>query len=170
MSVEETVFFKKGNFLYFWIFSAALHGILFICFLGNFWQNPSTEEIHLTKGSTIRLYVPSLRTNQGLGSLSRQNPYDADSEGTIDPKEEMDRFRNSLSYPAIALEQRLEDDCSFRVTVAENGSVEKVGVLVPCRYGVFDQQFRNQVKDWKFNSSKGKEITLPIRFRIHARE
>ncbi|BDA80607.1 hypothetical protein LPTSP3_g35370 [Leptospira kobayashii] len=169
MSADQTVFFRTKSFLYFWILSAVLHGILFIVLFGKFWQNKDTEEIHLTKGNTIRLLVPS-PYSAGSGSLSSQNQSNADLEGTIDPEEEVNRFRNSLSYPALALEQRLEDDCSFRVTVAENGSVEKVGVLVPCRYSVFDQQFRNQIQGWKFNFSKGKEITLPIRFRIHARE
>ncbi|TGN10914.1 LIC_10042 family TonB-like protein [Leptospira ilyithenensis] len=170
MSAGQIIFFRTKSLLYFWILSAVLHGLLFIALFGKFRQNSNTEEVHLTKGSTIRLFVPNSQSNSGNGTLSSQNPANADLEGTIDPEEEMNRFRNSLSYPVLALEQRLEDDCSFRVTVAENGSVEKVGVLVPCRYSVFDQQFRNQIQGWKFNSSKGKEITLPIRFRIHARE
>ncbi|TGN19858.1 TonB family protein [Leptospira idonii] len=106
----------------------------------------------------------------GTGKTSSQFQETSDREGTKDTEEEIQSFRNTLSYPLLALEQRLEDDCSFRVTVAENGDIEKVVVLVPCRYNVFEDQFRKQIQNWNFKSSRGKEIVLPIRFRIHARE
>lgn len=116
--------------------------------------------------STLRLHFSS-----GMGSPS---PYSAKSpikeEGTKTLEEEISDFQNCLSYPPLALEQKLEDVCVYKLSVKEDGSLEKIAVVTACRYAVFDLQVRRQLADWQFQYSKGKEFVLPIRFRLDVRD
>jgi len=140
---------------------------------GFFWGQKKNSEkmtIHLTKGSSVTLFNRAILLQKGLGKTQSTQTDSQTSEGSSVNDREIDTFRNSLSYPELALEQGLEDDCTFRVTVAENGLVEKLVVIAPCKYNVFDSQIRSQLRVWKFNISRGKDLVLPIRFRIHARE
>ncbi|WP_135759760.1 LIC_10042 family TonB-like protein [Leptospira idonii] len=167
-----TLFLEKTTktFSRIWLLSLSFHLSLLFLFYYSSDTESLSEKIHLTQGSALRMFSNSPVPLLGTGKTSSQFQETSDREGTKDTEEEIQSFRNTLSYPLLALEQRLEDDCSFRVTVAENGDIEKVVVLVPCRYNVFEDQFRKQIQNWNFKSSRGKEIVLPIRFRIHARE
>ena len=157
-------------FLKFWIISLFTHLILLSIFFISPFGDAEKLKLHLTEGSSISLLDRNEISQKGAGKLHESDSTSPKFEGTTDPEYEIDAFRNSLSYPELAMEQNLEDDCTFRVTVAENGLVEKLVVVAPCKYNVFDSQIRSQLRTWKFNASKGKDLTLPIRFRIHARE
>lgn len=124
---------------------------------------------HLKEGgavSSIRMQFSS-----GLGKSapsSSGNP--STNDGTKTLEDEITEFQNCLSYPALALEQKLEDVCVYKLVVKEDGSLEKIAVVTPCRYEVFDKQVRRQLADWQFQYSKGKEFVLPIRFRLDVRD
>ncbi|MDZ4725211.1 MAG: TonB family protein [Leptospira sp.] len=164
------MFPKRNPFISFIIFSLSIHLFVLGIFLFAYPSDSERIILHLTKGSPISLQSISQRPNSGIGQVSmNQNAMDQ-LVGTNTDEAEIERFRNSLTYPEIALEQALEDECTFRVTVAENGGVENLTVIAPCRYDVFDAQIRTQLRFWKFLSSKGKNLILPIRFRIHVRE
>lgn len=116
--------------------------------------------------STIRLHFSS-----GLGNArasSSAGPVKEDGTKTVE--DEISEFQNCLSYPALALEQKLEDVCVYKLAVKEDGSLEKIAVVTACRYAVFDLQVRRQLADWQFQYSKGKEFVLPIRFRLDVRD
>ncbi len=160
---------RDPSFSYVWLFSFSLHALALL--LSFEIQTIHSEQIpiHLTDGSPTSLYS---RSNFANGFPSKSNPSPSDSQsdvGTKTESQEIEAFRNSLSYPELAVEQGLEDDCTFRVSVAENGRVEKLVVTAPCKYNVFDTQIKSQLREWTFFSSKGKELNLPIRFRIHER-
>ena len=152
------------------IFSLFLH----ISILSSLFYSDSGSDhllkLHLTRGSAISLNSHSLVYEKGLSDKSPAVLSSESEMGTPAEEREIDLFRNALTYPELAVEQALEDDCTFRVTVAENGQVEKLVVIAPCKYNVFDAQIRSQLREWKFNFPKGKDLVLPIRFRIHARE
>lgn len=155
---------KKAFFL-----SLSLHILPITVFFAIF-QTPDLlkEKTKLKQGAVFSLSSLS----SGSSQVSRNNETEKSSgqTGTKTIDEEIQEFQNCLSYPPLALEQRLEDQCQFRVTVAENGSLEKLVVIKPCRYSVFDSQVRSQLADWKFTASKGQEIYLPIRFRLDVRD
>ncbi|EOQ96671.1 TonB-dependent receptor [Leptospira wolbachii serovar Codice str. CDC] len=116
--------------------------------------------------STIHLQFSS-----GIGKFlesDSRNP--SHEEGTKTLEDEISEFQNRLSYPALALEQKLEDVCIYKLTIKEDGTLEKIAVVTACRYAVFDFQVRRQLADWQFQYSKGKEFVLPIRFRLDVRD
>ncbi|TGK50280.1 TonB family protein [Leptospira kanakyensis] len=125
--------------------------------------------LHLTEGgavSSIRLQFSS-----GFGNTTTSSAANASEvDGTKTWEDEITEFQNCLSYPALALEQKLEDVCAYKLTIKEDGSLEKIAVVTPCRYEVFDLQVRRQLADWQFQYSKGKEFVLPIRFRLDVRD
>ncbi|MDF3822455.1 energy transducer TonB [Leptospira sp. 96542] len=107
---------------------------------------------------------------EGLGKSQNSQSNQISEVGTKTTEQEILEFQNKLSYPALALEQNLEDICQYRVSVDENGSLGKLDVITPCRYSVFDKQVREQLSRWKFVQTKGKNFILPIRFRLDARD
>lgn len=116
--------------------------------------------------STVRLQFSS-----GIGKSAEPSaPNSAHDDGTKTVEDEISEFQNCLSYPALALEQKLEDVCVYKLTVKEDGTLEKIAVVTECRYAVFDLQVRRQLADWQFQYSKGKEFVLPIRFRLDVRD
>lgn len=161
---------KTPLFSRYWILSLFLHFSIVLAFFFTESESENLIKLRLTHGSAISLYSRDVANKIGLGENS-PSPLRSDTEmGTHAEEREIDLFRNALTYPELAIEQGLEDDCSFRVTVAENGQAEKLVVIAPCKYNVFDAQIRSQLREWKFNFPKGKDLVLPIRFRIHARE
>lgn len=150
--------------------SMGIHLLVLLAFWAKSYQSDiDPSPISLREGSSVSSFQLLLST--GLGdkkeSLSQTN---SPSEGTKTTKDEISDFQNCLSYPSLALEQKLEDDCVYRLTVKEDGSLEKIAVVTACRYAVFDQQVRRQLAEWQFSYSKGKEFVLPIRFRLDVRD
>jgi len=162
------MFHRDSAFLKIWMISFLIHVLgLFGFYFGKI-NNSEKLKIHLTKGTKISIFDRSIVPQNGKGKSKSDESNQTSGSNVLE--REIDSFRNSLTYPELAVEQGLEDDCTFRVTVAENGQVEKLVVVAPCKYNVFDSQIKSQLRVWKFNVSKGKELVLPIRFRIHARE
>ncbi|TGK90266.1 TonB family protein [Leptospira bourretii] len=143
--------------------------LVFALFGYNLKRDIDSPFLKWKKGSNVSTI--DLQFSTGIGnttSSSSKNP--SKEEGTKTIEDEISEFQNCLSYPALALEQKLEDVCVYRLTIKEDGSLEKIAVVTPCRYGVFDLQVRRQLADWQFQHSKGKEFVLPIRFRLDVRD
>lgn len=151
------------------LLSALIHSFGFAIFFISFgiWDTETNVQ-KLKSGSVLSVSLVS-RGKKGENSQSLESK-SAGTEGTKTLQEEITEFQNRLSYPPLAYEQRLEDDCHYRVTVAENGTPKNVVVTKPCRYSVFDSQVMRQLAEWKFDSAKGKEIILPIRFRLDVKD
>jgi TonB family protein len=164
------MFLNQLSFFKLWLLSLAIHVMILVVFFVT--ENSEVEKIkfHLTEGSSLSLFSRSYLTRIGIGKQNDEAMPQDTAVGTKIDERDIDMFKNSLTYPELAVEQGLEDDCLFRVTVAENGQVEKLVVIAPCKYNVFDSQIRSQLRMWKFNFSRGKDLVLPIRFRIHDRE
>ncbi|TGL44190.1 TonB-dependent receptor [Leptospira perdikensis] len=143
--------------------------VLFALFGYNLQRDIDSPFLNLKEGgavSTIRLQFSS-----GIGKpsdSSQTNPTPEDGAKTVE--KEIAEFQNCLSYPPLALEQKLEDVCVYKLLVKEDGTLEKIAVVTACRYAVFDLQVRRQLADWQFQYSKGKEFVLPIRFRLDVRD
>ncbi|MCW7457545.1 energy transducer TonB [Leptospira bandrabouensis] len=152
------------------VVSFGFHLLLLLAFIAyNLQGDIDSTYLNLKEGgavSTLRLQFSS-----GIGkSQTSSSTNHTQDDGTKTLEEEISEFQNCLSYPALALEQKLEDTCVYKLTVKEDGTLEKIAVVTACRYAVFDLQVRRQLADWHFQYSKGKEIVLPIRFRLDVRD
>ncbi|WP_243401339.1 LIC_10042 family TonB-like protein [Leptospira harrisiae] len=146
------------------------HLVLLFALLGyNLKRDIDSPFLKWKEGSSISTI--QMQFSAGIGTTATSSSKNqSKEEGTKTTEDEITEFQNCLSYPALALEQKLEDVCVYRLTVKEDGSLEKIAVVTPCRYGVFDLQVRRQLADWQFQYSKGKEFVLPIRFRLDVRD
>jgi TonB family protein len=169
MGILKRLFIQENSFLKIWLFSMLFHLLLLAIFFYSGNKSESLFPVHLTEGASFTIRSKSKPFEIGKGNEAVDSRNVNAISGTKTEDQEVESFRNSLSYPELAIEQGLEDDCIFRVTVAENGVVEKLVVVAPCKFNVFDSQIRSQLRFWKFESSKGKDLVLPIRFRIHVR-
>ncbi|EOQ89598.1 TonB-dependent receptor [Leptospira yanagawae serovar Saopaulo str. Sao Paulo = ATCC 700523] len=151
-------------------FSIGIHIMFLVLTLANLYKSDIDPSMfQLRKGGSISSFQLNLSTGLGEKKDSVSGTH-SPSEGTKTTNDEISDFQNCLSYPSLALEQKLEDDCVYRLTVKEDGSLEKIAVVTACRYAVFDQQVRRQLSEWQFSYSKGKEFVLPIRFRLDVRD
>ncbi|MCZ8341555.1 MAG: TonB family protein [Leptospira sp.] len=151
------------------LLSVLIHsfGLLFFFISFGIRETESSVE-KLKPGSVLSVSLVS-KGKIGDNSQSRESR-SLGTDGTKTLDDEISEFQNRLSYPSLAFEQRLEDDCHYRVTVAENGTPKNVVVTKPCRYSVFDSQVKKQLVEWKFDTAKGMEIILPIRFRLDVKD
>ncbi len=154
------------------IVSTSLH--LFLFGIGVFSFGFTSEQtnlpIFLIKGSANQSIF--FFKNQGLGNdpSQTQSPRSESAEGSNSLEREVAEFYKKLTYPSIAIEQGLEDNCSFLFSVMEDGRVERVNEVVPCRYQIFSDQVRSQAKTWRFGHTKGQEVLVPVTFRIHEKD
>ncbi|XDD46442.1 TonB family protein [Leptospira sp. WS39.C2] len=150
--------------------SIGLHVLIFLAYLAKTYQSDiDSSHIKLKEGGSFSSFQLLFSAGSGESketNVSNPNPND----GTKTSEDEITEFQNCLSYPSLALEQKLEDDCVYRLSVKEDGSLEKIAVVTACRYAVFDQQVRRQLSQWQFQYTKGKEFVLPIRFRLDVRD
>ncbi|EIE02627.1 LIC_10042 family TonB-like protein [Leptospira licerasiae] len=148
--------------------SLSIHVIAFLSYYLIRNLNPETfsEQIKLSlsKGQIPSLHF-SLPKNSGEGPNTSSN---SDIAGT--PEAEIERFKNEIHFPPEALEQRLESDCSWEVLIGANGAAKKVTTIKPCKYKVFETQFRRSVSSWKFQLPEGNIIIIPVSFRIESDE
>ncbi|TGL08090.1 TonB family protein [Leptospira bouyouniensis] len=152
------------------ILSIGVHLLIILSYLalGNRSDIDSTH-IKLKEGGSFSTF--QLQFSTGIGESKESNPTNhSPNDGTKTTEDEISEFQNCLSYPSLALEQKLEDHCVYQLSVKEDGSLEKIAVVTACRYAVFDQQVRRQLSEWKFQYTKGKEFVLPIRFRLDVRD
>ncbi|WP_244288374.1 LIC_10042 family TonB-like protein [Leptospira congkakensis] len=163
------ILFEGPKYKALWI-TFGLHLLLLLALVSyNLQSDIDSPLLHLTEGGA----VPSIRLqfSSGFGnSAPSSSPNSSTNDGTKTLEEEITEFQNCLSYPALALEQKLEDVCVYKLSVREDGSLEKIAVVTACRYEVFDLQVRRQLADWQFQYSKGKDFVLPIRFRLDVRD
>ncbi|MCW7465513.1 TonB family protein [Leptospira levettii] len=150
--------------------SIGVHVFILLSYLAMEYRSDiDSSHIKLKEGGNFSSF--QLHFSTGLGESKESiSPNQSQNDGTKTVEDEISEFQNCLSYPSLALEQKLEDHCVYRLSVKEDGSLEKIAVVTACRYAVFDQQVRRQLSDWKFQYTKGKEFVLPIRFRLDVRD
>ncbi|MCW7491481.1 energy transducer TonB [Leptospira sp. 2 VSF19] len=143
--------------------------LLLTLFAYSFQGDIDSTYFNLKEGGAISTI--QLQFSSGIGkSQSTSSSNHSQDDGTKTVEDEISEFQNCLSYPPLALEQKLEDVCVYKLSVREDGTLEKIAVVTACRYAVFDLQVRRQLADWHFQYSKGKEFVLPIRFRLDVRD
>lgn len=148
--------------------SFSIHAALFLSYylIRSLSSENLSEQIRLTlsKGQIPSLHF-SLPKSLGEGPDISSN---SGLAGT--PEAEIERFKNEIHFPPEALEQRLESDCSWEVVIGPNGVAGKVTTIKPCKYKVFETQFRRSVSSWKFQLPEGNIIIIPVSFRIESNE
>ncbi|PJZ50521.1 LIC_10042 family TonB-like protein [Leptospira saintgironsiae] len=148
--------------------SLSIHAALFLSYYLFRNLNPEnfSEQIKLSlsKGQIPSLHF-SLPKSLGEGPDVSSN---SGLAGT--PEAEIERFKNEIHFPPEALEQRLESDCSWEVVIGPNGAAKKVTTIKPCKYKVFETQFRRSISSWKFQLPEGNIIIIPVSFRIESDE
>lgn len=148
--------------------SLSIHAALFLSYYLFRNLNPEnfSEQIklNLSKGQ-----IPSLHFS--LPKSSGEGPDVSSNSGLAGtPEAEIERFKNEIHFPPEALEQRLESDCSWEVMIGPNGAAKKVTTIKPCKYKVFETQFRRSISSWKFQLPEGNIIIIPVSFRIESDE
>ncbi len=147
--------------------SFSLHIILFVCFYLWNWKtdaNNTLVRLQWSKGQIPSLFF-HLAHNQGEGNV------DAASSGLAGtPEAEIEKFQNEIHFPAEALEQRLESDCTWELEIGPNGIAKKIKTLKSCKYPIFESHFRRAVSSWKFQLPEGKVIIIPVSFRIESND
>ena len=139
------------NLKYSFLLSIAIHGLFFIPLL-------FTKHMHLplnngsAEGTTIRFSL------SGAG--------DKTETGSDQGVDEIQKIKNKISYPAIALEQKLESDCEWEIVVAKDKHPKSIIELKKCKYSIFSDHFRNFIQGWEFNLSPGTVLKIPISFKI----
>ncbi|MCB1177433.1 MAG: energy transducer TonB, partial [Leptospiraceae bacterium] len=128
--------------------------------------NNNLLTIQLSKGSIISLKLNNSKTEKTF-SKETNNPTNTNNsspKGTI--SEEIQKFKNQLSFPEDALEQGLESNCEWIVTVGKEGKAEKIRNIRACKYKIFEKEFLESIGNWKFDLEEGEEISIPVNFRI----
>lgn len=162
-SLEEKIMnFRSSIFLSTIIHLLLVGGFLFFghASLGNL----SSVQLHLSKGGipNLRFSIPS---NLGNGLPASDQKREAGTE-----EFEVQKFKNEMHFPSEALEQRLESDCTWEVEIGRAGEARKVTTIHPCRYQIFESQFRKSIYRWKFQLKEGTILTIPVSFRIETND
>ncbi|PKA17674.1 LIC_10042 family TonB-like protein [Leptospira haakeii] len=148
--------------------SLSIHTVLFLSYylIRSLNTQNFSEQIKLTlsKGQIPSLHF-SLPKSLGEGPDASSN---SGLAGT--PEAEIERFKNEIHFPPEALEQRLESDCSWEVVIGPNGAARNITTIKPCKYKVFESQFRRSISSWKFQLPEGNIIIIPVSFRIESDE
>jgi TonB family protein len=160
--------FRFATFIY---ISFAFHGFLFLLFRvgGELWISPAESQeirIRTDKGNLSSTKLKVILPGYQRQKLREHSSSSSTPEGSNPWDPEIDAFRLSLGYPPSALERGLESDCEWIVTVAESGKVEKLVVVRPCQYRIFESSFEKTIKNWEFPRAAGKQIRIPVRFQI----
>ncbi|MBM9576814.1 hypothetical protein JWG45_06560 [Leptospira sp. 201903070] len=153
--------------------SFLISGLFHILILTSFlFYNPDSSvksdfRIFLKKGSSAHLTFEF--SNEGAGKNSKSNKLeDRNDSGTI--QREIEKFKNEIHFPQGALEQRLESDCSWEVEIKPGGKAEIFKTLEPCKYSVFEIEFKRALKTWKFNLKEGTNLIIPVSFKVDDKE
>lgn len=131
--------------------------------------SPSPMQIYLDRGTSVSFQFPKLERmksvpmGEGL-EIKKNQLFDADLAGV--KTQDVSDLKNSIQYPPDALHQGLESSCEWRVKVGENGGAEKIELVKPCKYKIFESEFMRVVKNWKFRSPESTWLEVPIIFRI----
>ncbi|AOP32442.1 hypothetical protein A0128_00200 [Leptospira tipperaryensis] len=127
----------------------------------------SNFKIFLKKGGSLRLTFSFSNPANGRNSESTasENP---SASGTL--QREIEEFKNEIHFPQGALEQRLESDCSWEVEIKSDGKAEVLKTVQPCRYSIFETEFKRALKTWKFNLKEGTNLIIPVSFKVDDKE
>jgi len=152
------------------LLSLFLSILLHLCTL--FFNNNSNDnhiQIFLDRGTTVSFKFTKSESpvskNKKEGS-GIENSQSSESELIGVKSKDVSDFKNSIQYPADALQQGLESNCEWKVLVGLNGSAEKIELVRPCKYKIFEAEFMKVVKNWKFKSPESTWLDIPIIFRI----
>ena len=126
-------------------------------------------QIYLDKGTSVSFQFSKLEhmNSVSIGEGSEEKKYqlsEADLSGV--KSQDVSDLKNSIQYPPDALHQGLESSCEWRVKVGENGEAEKIELVKPCKYKIFESEFNRVIKSWKFRSPESTWLEIPIIFRI----
>ncbi|GBF51399.1 hypothetical protein LPTSP4_29350 [Leptospira ryugenii] len=160
------MFLHSRKWSFYVLLSFGIHFFILLLFTGNPWSQKQKEQIRLKEG--ISKDSPQLLYSLPLGLGANASPQNNSPLGSRTEREEIEEFQNALSYPELARMQGWEDECKFRVTVAENGGIESLVVVTPCQHPVFEREVRTKLESWKFDTARGKDLILPIRFKLYA--
>lgn len=108
-------------------------------------------------------------SNDSNGKNTKSDPSEnANDSGTLE--REIEEFKNEIHFPQGALEQRLESDCSWEVKIQSDGKAEILKTLQPCKYSVFETEFKRALRTWKFNLKEGTNLIIPVSFKVDDKE
>ncbi len=141
---------------------------IFILFFNNN-PNDNNIQIYLDRGTTVSFRFPKSESQVAKNKIEGsgiENSQSSESELIGVKSKDVSDFKNSIQYPADALQQGLESICEWKVLVGLNGSAEKIELVRPCKYKIFEAEFMKVVKNWKFKSPENTWLDIPIIFRI----
>lgn len=151
------------------LISALLHILIFLFISIPFlnFSRLNDLKILLKKGNVpnVTLSFAQEGSGENLKSFSQEN---SNAEGTV--QREIEIFKNEIHFPQGALDQRLESDCSWEVEIKSGGKGEILRILQPCRYSIFEVEFRRALKTWKFDLKEGTNLIIPVSFKVDERE
>lgn len=127
----------------------------------------SNFKIFLKKGGAVPLTLSLSSDSNGKNAKSEISENTNDS-GTLE--REIEEFKNEIHFPQGALEQRLESDCSWEVRIQSDGKAEILKTLQPCKYSVFEIEFKRALRTWKFNLKEGTNLIIPVSFKVDDKE
>lgn len=153
------------KFLHAILFSIGIHLFVFLypLFRG---QNSEILQMQIQKGNPVsRITFRFPRSNApGKGDLQEESASISAEEGTL--TEEIIKIKNKITYPEEALEEGLESECEWKVRIGGEGKASEVQTVVPCRYRIFDTEFRRVIKDWNFKFPENTILQIPVSFKL----
>ncbi len=136
--------------------------LLHLIFFWN-WKKSDRLDIHVKVNRGISISLQNISLNPAGTKGDSQLSKISGDPGAV--SNEIERFKNSLTYPEDAVPQELETDCTWKL-ILEDGAVREIISIQKCRYGIFDSHFRKSAKEWKFQLAGKQELTVPVSFKI----
>lgn len=130
------------------------------------WGDDSQDDINkieIQKGTTG--FISFVFANRAEGM--NQNPQtekNSSLEGTV--SEEISKIRNKISYPPQALEDGLESECEWSIVIDSQKKASQIKIIRPCRYKIFEEEFRRVITDWNFTLPENTILQIPVSFKI----
>ncbi len=121
------------------------------------------NKIEIKKGSTGFISFAFANHKEGM-SESPQSEKTSSLEGTV--AEEINKIRNKISYPPQALEDGLESECEWSIVIDAKQKASQVKTIRPCKYKIFDDEFRRVIQDWNFTLPENTVLLIPVSFKI----
>lgn len=123
----------------------------------------TSEKIEIDRGSSKVFSLNFSQAEKGVGSVE-EIKNNSTSEGSI--AEEINQIRNKIVYPPQALEDGLESECEWSVTIDVNQSATNIKTIHPCKYRIFEEEFYRVIHNWKFHLPPETILFIPVSFKI----
>lgn len=133
-------------------------------FAGTYNSQVKRVAIDMNRGSSANVEFVLVDNSAVAPGDGRSSTSQSSETGAIE--EEINRIRNKISYPALALEQGLEAECSWIVEINRENRAGRITPDVPCRFKIFENEFLAVIRDWKFNQPENTVIKIPVSFKI----